>query len=65
MEAIIAINELRPKATYIVALKNSQHPGMIANSTYNIVECLNFTQGPRFFFKSFPPLIENMAKMLT
>lgn len=35
------------------------------NSTYNIVECLNFSQAPRYYFKSFSPLIENMAQILT
>ncbi len=37
IEMIMAINELRPKATYIIATKNGQFPKQISNSTFNIV----------------------------
>jgi hypothetical protein len=37
MEMILAINELRPKATYIIATKNGMSPQDINYSTYNIV----------------------------
>ncbi len=57
IEMILTINELRPKATYIIAVKNGQTPHLLVNSTYNIIECLNYIYGFKFFFKSFPALV--------
>jgi hypothetical protein len=65
IEMIMAINELRPKATYIIATKNGQYPKQISNSTFNIVECLNYIQGFKYFYKSLPAMIENMTKVLS
>ena len=64
IEMIMAINELRPKATYIIANKNAQFPKEITNSTFNIIECLSYIQGFKYFYKSFPSLSENMTRIL-
>lgn len=64
IEMIMAINELRPKATYIIATKNGQFPKQISNSTFNIVECLHYIQGFKYFYKSFPALVDNFTKIL-
>jgi hypothetical protein len=64
IEMILTINELRPKATYIIAVKNGQSPNLLVNSTYNIIECLNYMHGFKYFFKPFPALVLNMTKIL-
>jgi hypothetical protein len=65
MEMILAINELRPKATYIIATKNGQSPQDINYSTYNIVECINYIHGGRYFYKSYPSLCDNVTRILS
>lgn len=55
---------MRPKATYIISTKNGQYPKEISNSTHNIVECLKFIKGYKFYVKSFPSLVENILKVM-